>query len=111
MAPMKYGYAWEKLSAAVQTLAASDLPLQQRLAAAWIYSGSRLAHSPSPYLPTDLQARYDELHADLTKIDDPNAGAINATCAAMSDEAASSIAERIVSLYDATCAAYYGQQD
>lgn len=105
---MKYDYAWEKLYTAVKTLAASEVRIQERLAAAWLYSGVRLSNAVTPYLPKDLQPEYDAIHAALTKVSDSERGAINATCAAMSDEEASNLAERIVTLYDSVCRAHYG---
>ncbi|HMY18390.1 MAG TPA: hypothetical protein PKA58_18820, partial [Polyangium sp.] len=98
---MKYGYAWEKLYTAVKTLAASEERIQDRLAAAWLHSGVRLSNPVAQYLPDDLQPEFEAIHAALTKVSDPDRGAIAATCAAMSDDEASDLAERIVTLYDA----------
>lgn len=107
---MKYGYAWEKLYVAVKTLAASEERLQERLAAAWIHSGARLSYSVTPYLPNELQAEYDSIHKALTNVSDSDRGAVAATCAAMSDDEASDLAERIVSLYDSVCRTHYGEE-
>lgn len=107
---MKYGYAWEKLYIATKTLAASEERIQERLAAAWMHSGARLSYAVTPYLPDDLQAEYEAIHAALTKVSDPDRGAINATCAAMSDDEASDLAEKIVTLYDSVCRAHYGSE-
>jgi hypothetical protein len=104
---MMYDYAWEKLYTAVKTLATSKGRLQDRLAAAWLYSGMRLSNSVTSYLPKDLQAEYDLIDAALTKIQDPVLGAINATCAALPDDEADEIADRIVTLYDEVCRAHY----
>ena len=103
---MKYGYAWEKLLVTVQTLAASSAPIQMRLAFAWTGSGVRLSYG-GPYLPAELQGEYDAIHSALTAITDPAEGSINASCAAMSDDVAAALVERIVSLYTSVCRAHY----
>lgn len=105
---MKYDYAWEKLYTAVKTLAASEERIQERLAAAWLHSGARLSYTVTPYLPEDLQAEYEAIHAALTKVSDSDRGAIRATCAAMSDDEASDLAENIVTLFDSVCRVHYG---
>lgn len=104
---MKYAYAWEKLYVAVKTLAASDSRIQDRLAAAWLHSGMRLSSPVTSYLPEDLQGEYNAIDEALTRIKDPERGAINATCAALSTDEASELVDRIVSLYDSVCREHY----
>ncbi|AUX28172.1 MULTISPECIES: hypothetical protein [Sorangium] len=104
---MKHGYAWEKLYMTVRILAASDQRLQERLAAAWVHSGIRLSYGVAPDLPEDLQAEYNAIHDALTKVQDPDQGSVNATCAALSTDEASELVQRIVSLYDSVCREYY----
>jgi hypothetical protein len=104
---MKHGKAWEKLHLAVHTLATSTEGLQDRLASAWVHSGSLLALGAPSGLPAELQVEYDAINDALTKVHDPAQGGINATCATMSDEDARRLAERIVNLYDSVCRAHY----
>ena len=86
--------AWEKLHAAVRTLATGTDPLRNRLADAYVSSLMRLRaehHFPWP----DLRQRFEDLMLELA----PN-GRVDLVLRALSDEDLQRIAADIVSLYD-----------
>lgn len=105
--PGRYSYAWEKLYVAVGTLASGTGTIQERLAAAWVHSLIRLGHSTPPhYLDGEDLAEYEAIYEAVTRTPGPE-GSINTTCAAMSDEEAGHLAERVVSLYEAVAREYH----
>jgi len=105
----KYGYAWEKLFTTVLSLGEGRGSIKQRLEVAWVHCGSRLAYG-GEYMPGELKAEYDGIHADLTRVE-AKTGGIQATIAAMSEEEASKVAGRIVGLFNKVCEAHYSEAD
>lgn len=61
--PSPMNYIWEKSFSALNTLAVLDLPLPDRLIAAWTHNLTLLGNKQ---FPPDLRARYDTIRSKAT---------------------------------------------
>ena len=93
---MKNGYPFEKFYKAVDTLAKSPRPLQQRIADAFAYNLYALLEHPG-ILDDAIEAKLKEHQGAWTAIDDAGAeGTISAWASRLSDDEAMEIAGWIV---------------
>jgi hypothetical protein len=100
---MSIGYMWEVLYRGTRSLASGTGRIQERLEDTFIYMAGRLT-GPNMDLPADLEVRAQEIIRRGTCMPAKgDEGTIAATCRSMSDQEAVSLAEEIVSLYDAVC--------
>lgn len=96
---MSLSYTWEKLHVAVLILASSTGSIQERLCDAYTSSLIRL-HEPNDF-PKDMRNDFEEITRELTAVEPSgNEGSVQASTNAMTDIKASTIAEKIVSMYD-----------
>lgn len=98
--PKYDGYAMEKFSNAVDTLAAGAGTVQKRLGEAYVYHLIRLkggGESGADRLPPDRREKFRAFEAAMSIKDDPVRGRAMASAELMSDEDARSFAEYIVS--------------
>jgi hypothetical protein len=96
---MSIGYAWEKLHVGVLILASGNDSVQERLGRAYANSIMRLTPED---LPEAIREKFEQLEEEMTSVaPSGDEGRIAATTQAMSEEAASALAEQIVSMYDA----------
>lgn len=93
---MSDDYAREKLGNAVDALAASAAPIQNRLEYAWMAMHTMNVHG---FSDPQRQSEFDEINDKLTTDkSDEHAGYVPTTCAKLSDDAAVEIAQAIVNL-------------
>ena len=98
---MALDYAWEKLYAAVLTLAEGSSPVQQRLADAYV---SQLMRLTAADLPADMQDDFKLLSHELTKIAAVSGeGTAAASADRLGEQTARDLVERVVGLYEAVC--------
>lgn len=93
-----FGYTWEKLRAAVDTLASGTGPLQQRLKDAYI-SGLILLKPDD--LPEPARMDLELVHFEMTA--DPRSdteGSVASTAGTMSNETAQRVALAILRVYE-----------
>lgn len=91
-------YTWEKFFNALISLAAGRASLQERLAAAWMYSLAMLREDD---LPKSLRAEFAELKEQIIRKEPVgDDGLVRAAIWNMDDETAHELAEKIVSIYD-----------
>jgi hypothetical protein len=95
---MKYDYVWEKFHLAVNGLASSQRPLQERIADAYVY---HLIHLRRHELPAEIRDDFAELNRVLTseqaKGDEGN---VAASAAVLGEVEAHRVIDSIVSMYD-----------
>ncbi len=92
-----YGYGWEKLSQAVSTIATSQGSLQERLRHAYMPTLSSVG---SANVPDDQEEILAQIKARLTStLAKGGEGGLAASTAALSDEDARQLIDKIVYLY------------
>jgi hypothetical protein len=94
---MRYGYAWEKLYNAVRALLLGEGPIKERLGKAFLLhlSGLRLDQ-----LPETKREEFQEICREITSAETVgDVGKIAASVAAMSEERASAIAEKVFEIF------------
>lgn len=95
---MPLGYAWEKLSVAVAGMARSQESLQYRLVEAHLcFHSLREDDFPKGEL---REAFHDIIHALTWRPAQGDEGTVKATTQQMTDQEASELIEKLVSLYD-----------
>lgn len=93
---MAESYEREKLSAAVNCLAASAAPIQKRIEYAWMAMHTLKNHG---FTNQDRASDYEEIYERLTADkSDAQAGHVPTTCSRLSDDEAAEIAQMIVDL-------------
>ncbi len=96
---MSIGYTWEKLHDAVLTLASGTGSIQERLCDAYVYSLIRLQKQDD--FPVEMRDDFEVIQKELTAVQPfGEEGSVKASTNAMTDDKASKIAEKIVSMYD-----------
>ncbi len=94
---MDLQYVEQKMTAAIEGMATSALPIQTRLE----YAFSTLAQLDENDFPTDLGHRWRGVMEMAAANPGTGEGRIPATCRAMSNDDAESLAEEIVGILDA----------
>lgn len=96
---MSLSYTWQKLHAAVLILASGTGTIQERLCDAYVDSLIRL-HDPNDF-PLEMRKDFEAIQKELTAVPPSgNEGSAKASTNDMTDDKASEIAEKIVSMYD-----------
>ncbi len=94
-------YVYEKLSAAVQSLATNTESLQSRLEFA--YTGALIRLNENDFAEADQKKLLGEIKDIITAVDgNPELGSVRATLSEMSDEAARELAEKMFGLFTST---------
>jgi hypothetical protein len=93
---MAESYEREKLGNAVNALATSAAPIQKRLEYAWLAMHTMINHG---FTDPERQAEFAEINERLRPDkSDPHAGDVPTTCARLSEDEATKIAQAIVDL-------------
>ncbi|GEA79921.1 hypothetical protein [Cellulomonas uda] len=95
---MSLGYAYEKLSATVSSLADSEGTLRDRLLNAWTSQGVRTPVVDGGAVFPDLARRLDALHKRMSSVREGSEGWIAATVAAMTEEDARAVVREMLEL-------------
>jgi predicted RNase H-like HicB family nuclease len=96
-------YAWEKLHAAVLTLAEGSANVRERVADAYI---GQLIHLDPEDLPGSIRADFAALEAPLARVAAADEDRVVKMAAAINDFEAKQIAAKIVALYDEVARRY-----
>ncbi|MEO1948811.1 hypothetical protein [Thioclava sp.] len=89
------GYVVEKLYVTFDALARPDAPPRDRLENAYISSLMRLKADD---FPDDFKARFEEIVAALSAVENPASGSVKASIEAMSDDEVAKMIDRICGL-------------
>jgi hypothetical protein len=101
---MLFGYGWEHFHAAVERIACSQDPLQDRLADAFL---NEITSIQERHVTPEVWDRLANMRAELCKIPAPGeASAIIATTLQMSDSEARKWLKEILHLYEEVCREY-----
>ncbi|MDT8332903.1 hypothetical protein RQ831_17750 [Roseomonas gilardii] len=95
---MKYGYIYEKLMSATRSLATSDESLRVRLRNAYLAMHT-LDHDETAWANDGSRDRYRDVVRRLTRLPDPQQGALDATLAVLTTDEMILIAEDIWALF------------
>ena len=105
---MLFGYGWEHLHAAVESIACSEEPLQQRLADAFL---NDINFVQERHVSAAVWKRLVVMRTEFGKVRPTgNESAIIATTAKMSDEEAAKWLKEILFLYEEVCRDYARQE-